>query len=64
MSCDPFYIFSIDNHTLNVIEADGVNTKPLVVDSIPIFAGQRYSFVVRHLCYSSGGWSLTFPILS
>ncbi|KAM5532254.1 hypothetical protein V8D89_014093 [Ganoderma adspersum] len=46
MSCDPFHTFSIDNHTLNVIEADGVNTKPLVVDSIPIFAGQRYSFVL------------------
>ena len=49
MSCDPFHTFSIDNHTLNVIEADGVNTKPLVVDSIPIFAGQRYSFVVSLL---------------
>ncbi|PIL31400.1 transporter [Ganoderma sinense ZZ0214-1] len=46
MSCDPWYKFSIDNHTMNVIEADGVNTKPLAVDSIPILAGQRYSFVL------------------
>lgn len=46
MSCDPNYIFSIDKHDMTVIEADGVNTKPLTVDSIQIFAGQRYSFVV------------------
>lgn len=31
---------------MTVIEVDGVNTKPLTVDSIQIFAGQRYSFVV------------------
>ncbi|KAF8888045.1 Cupredoxin [Infundibulicybe gibba] len=29
-----------------VIEADGISTEPLVVDSIQIFAGQRYSFVL------------------
>ena len=33
---------------MTVIEADGVNTQSLTVDSIQIFAGQRYSFVVRH----------------
>ncbi len=46
MSCDPNYVFSIDNHDLTVIETDGINTKPLAVDSIQIFAAQRYSFVV------------------
>jgi iron transport multicopper oxidase len=46
ISCDPNYIFSIDGHTMTVIEADGVNTQPYTVDSIQIFAGQRYSFVV------------------
>lgn len=30
-----------------IIEVDGVNVKPLVVDSIQIFAGQRYSFVLN-----------------
>jgi iron transport multicopper oxidase len=30
-----------------IIEVDGVNTQPLVVDSIQIFAGQRYSFVLK-----------------
>ncbi|KAI0800672.1 bilirubin oxidase [Fomes fomentarius] len=47
MSCDPNYIFSIDKHDMTVIEADAVNTKPLTVDSIQIFAGQRYSFVLN-----------------
>jgi iron transport multicopper oxidase len=29
-----------------IIEADGVNTKPLAVDQVQIFAGQRYSLVM------------------
>jgi len=45
-SCSPDYVFSIDGHELTIIEADGINTQPLVVDSIPIFAGQRYSFIL------------------
>ncbi|EIW60660.1 phenoloxidase [Trametes versicolor FP-101664 SS1] len=47
MSCDPAYTFSIDDHSMTIIEADSVNTKPLEVDSIQIFAGQRYSFVLE-----------------
>nr|AFN10626.1 laccase 1 [Hypsizygus marmoreus] len=46
MSCDPNYTFSIDGHTMTIIEVDGVNVEPLAVDSIQIFAGQRYSFVL------------------
>ncbi|KAI0782838.1 laccase [Abortiporus biennis] len=46
MSCEPNYVFSIDNHNMTIIEADGVNTQQLTVDSIQIFAGQRYSFVL------------------
>ncbi|KAF8166763.1 laccase lcc6 [Mycena galopus ATCC 62051] len=46
LSCDPNFIFSIDNHTFTIIEADGVNMEPLAVDSLQIFAGQRYSFVL------------------
>ncbi|RDB27658.1 Laccase-2 [Hypsizygus marmoreus] len=46
MSCDPAFTFAVDNHTLTVIEADGENTAPLVVDSLQIFAGQRYSVVL------------------
>lgn len=46
MSCDPSFNFSIDGHSLTVIEADGILTEPLLVDSLQIFAGQRYSVVL------------------
>jgi iron transport multicopper oxidase len=39
ISCDPSFNFSIDSHTLTVIEVDGVNHQPLEVDSLQIFAG-------------------------
>ncbi|KAF9218762.1 laccase [Gyrodon lividus] len=45
-SCDPWFNFTIDGHPMTVIEADGTETEPMVVDSLPIFAGQRYSVVV------------------
>ncbi|KAI1790742.1 laccase [Ganoderma leucocontextum] len=45
-SCDVNFVFSIDHHPVTVIEADAVNTRPHTVDSIHIFAGQRYSFVL------------------
>lgn len=47
IGCKPDYQFSIDNHTFTVIEADGEPTQPLVVDSIPISAAQRYSFILE-----------------
>lgn len=47
MSCDPNFLFSIDNHDMTIIEVDGVNSLPHTVDKIQIFAAQRYSFVVR-----------------
>ena len=49
LSCDPNYTFSIDGHNMTVIEADSVNHEPVTVDSIQIYAGQRYSFIVRPL---------------
>ncbi|KAH9913346.1 laccase [Epithele typhae] len=54
LSCDPNYKFSIDNHTMTVIEADSVSTQPITVDSIQIFAAQRYSFVLTANQNSSG----------
>ncbi|KAG6863970.1 hypothetical protein C0991_001496, partial [Blastosporella zonata] len=47
MSCDPAFTFSIDGHSLTIIEADGENTVPLKVDSLDIYAGQRYSFILN-----------------
>ncbi|KAG6865144.1 hypothetical protein C0991_004826 [Blastosporella zonata] len=46
MACDPVFTFSIDNHTFTIIEADGEYTKPLVVDSLAISPGQRYSAIL------------------
>ena len=47
MACDSFYTFSIDGHSMTIIEADGVSTLPLVVNNITIFAAQRYSFILN-----------------
>jgi FtsP/CotA-like multicopper oxidase with cupredoxin domain len=41
MACDPGYLFSINNHNLTVIEADGNNVKPHTVDSLTILAGEH-----------------------
>ena len=45
-SCDPFFNFTIDGHRMTIIEVDGTEVQPVEVDSIPIYAGQRYSVVV------------------
>ncbi|KAH9073518.1 laccase [Lactarius deliciosus] len=47
MSCDPSFVFSIDGHQFTVIEVEGTNVQPLLVDSIELFAGQRYSVVLK-----------------
>ncbi|KAF9022011.1 laccase [Hymenopellis radicata] len=47
MACDPNFTFSIEGHEMTIIEVDGVNHEPLTVDQIPIFAGQRYSFILN-----------------
>jgi iron transport multicopper oxidase len=39
ISCDPSFVFSIDNHQMTVIEVEGINVQPLIVDSLEIFAG-------------------------
>ncbi|KAJ7785147.1 laccase lcc5 [Mycena maculata] len=45
---DPNYVFQIDGHTnLTIIEADGISTTPYTVDSIQIYVGQRYSFILN-----------------
>jgi iron transport multicopper oxidase len=41
ISCDPAFDFSIDGHQLTIIEVDGNNVQPLVVDSLEIFAGKQ-----------------------
>jgi hypothetical protein len=39
ISCDPSWLFSIDNHTMTVIEVEGTNVQPLIIDGVEIFAG-------------------------
>ena len=44
--------FSIDGHSMTVIEADGVETDPVTVDQLQIFAGQ---FTYYYVCdYTDG----------
>ncbi|KAF9224239.1 Cu-oxidase-domain-containing protein [Gyrodon lividus] len=45
-SCDTWFNFTIDGHKMTIIEADGIETVPVEVDSLPVLAGQRYSVVV------------------
>ncbi|CAK5282922.1 unnamed protein product [Mycena citricolor] len=47
LACDSNYVFQIDGHkNLTIIEADGILHQPLSVDSIQIYAAQRYSFIL------------------
>lgn len=63
ISCLPSFIFSIDGHNMNVIEADGEYTEPLLVDSINILAGQRYSVVVNASQPVGNYWIRAQPVL-
>ena len=44
ISCDPSFVFSIDSHDLTVIEVEGTNTQPLLVDSLELFAGANVNY--------------------
>nr|ACR19861.1 putative laccase 4 precursor [Agaricus bisporus var. bisporus] len=46
ISCDPNFTFSVDGHNLTVIEVEGIAVTPETVNSIRIYAGQRYSVVL------------------
>ncbi|KAJ7368994.1 multicopper redoxase [Mycena albidolilacea] len=63
MSAEPNFVFSIDGHKLTVIEADGVSTQPVEVDSIQIFAAQRYSFVLKANQKIDNYWIRSVPNL-
>ncbi|KAI0252565.1 laccase [Lactifluus subvellereus] len=47
ISCEPSFTFSIDGHQMTVIEVEGTNVQSLIIDSLEILAGQRYSVVVN-----------------
>ncbi|KAF9008088.1 laccase [Hymenopellis radicata] len=41
------FTFSIADHSLTIIEVDGISHEPLTVDSFEILPAQRYSFVLN-----------------
>jgi iron transport multicopper oxidase len=61
--CGPNFTFSIDGHNLTIIEVDGINTEPLVVNEIQIFVGQRYSFILNANQPVDNYWIRSFPNL-
>ncbi|KAF9563579.1 yellow laccase [Agrocybe pediades] len=61
MSCDPNHLFSIDGHTMTIIETDSEDVQPHVVDSIQIFPGQRYSFILTANQQVSNYWIRAQP---
>jgi iron transport multicopper oxidase len=63
ISCGPSFNFSIDSHTMTIIEVDGVDHQPLAVDSLQIFAGQRYSVVLGTNQLINNYWIRAVPNL-
>ncbi|KAG6844313.1 hypothetical protein H0H87_007842, partial [Tephrocybe sp. NHM501043] len=47
LACDAPFNFTIHDHSMTIIETDGQYTTPLVVDSLWVYAGQRYSVIVK-----------------
>ncbi|KAN0113960.1 laccase [Russula decolorans] len=60
ISCDPNFVFSIDNHSMTVIEVDGTNSQPLLIDSLRIFSGTRGLILIRVSC-SANRWIRSLP---
>jgi iron transport multicopper oxidase len=50
MSCDPEFVFSIDNHDLMVIEVDSTLVKPEPVNAIRLFAGE-FQLLTNHITH-------------
>ncbi|CAG8489834.1 10839_t:CDS:2 [Diversispora eburnea] len=46
-SSNAFFIFSIDNHPLKIIEVEGTPIQPVTVNLLPINIAQRYSVIVE-----------------
>jgi iron transport multicopper oxidase len=61
ISCLPSFLFSIDSHTMTVIEVEGTNVQPLEIDGVELFAGQRYSVVVTANQPVSNYWIRALP---
>ncbi|PPQ94704.1 hypothetical protein CVT25_009559 [Psilocybe cyanescens] len=61
ISCDPAFTFSIDGHSMTIIEVDSENVQPLIVDEITLYAGQRYSFILYTIMPIGNYWIRSHP---
>ncbi|KZV60312.1 multicopper oxidase [Peniophora sp. CONT] len=61
MSCDPYSMYTLYVHQMTIIEVEGTNVEPLVVDQIQISPGQRYSFVLNANQPVDNYWIRAFP---
>ncbi|CAG8596092.1 5991_t:CDS:2, partial [Diversispora eburnea] len=46
-SAQTYFFFSIDNHQMTLIEADGINIQSQKISKLPIHVGQRYSVIIN-----------------
>ncbi|KAF5371834.1 hypothetical protein D9615_009538 [Tricholomella constricta] len=61
LSCRPFFTFSIDDHTMDVMEFDGIEHDPVPAQNFDIFAAQRVSFVLHANQTIDNYWIRAFP---
>ncbi|KAG9308058.1 laccase [Chiua virens] len=60
-SCDAWHNFTIDHHSMLIIEVDGVEIIPKEVDWLQVLAGQRYSVVVTATRPVDNYWIRALP---
>jgi iron transport multicopper oxidase len=58
MSALAAFYFSIDGHTMRVIEVDGVETQELEAGALPISTAQRYSVLVTARNDTANNWAI------
>ncbi|GLB43059.1 putative multicopper oxidase family protein [Lyophyllum shimeji] len=47
ISCRPFFTFSVDNHNITFMEADGIEHDPVTVQNVDVYAAQRVSVILN-----------------
>ncbi|KAJ7018613.1 laccase [Mycena alexandri] len=62
LSCRPYMTFSIDNHTFDVMELDGVEHDPTPFQNADIYAAQRLSIIVAANQSIDNYWIRAFPV--
>ncbi|RDB26212.1 Laccase-1 [Hypsizygus marmoreus] len=61
LSCRPFFTFSIDNHTFDVMEFDGIEHDPVPAQNFDIYAAQRVSIILNANQTVNNYWIRAFP---